>query len=119
MNNQETGLKKFEFLYEALADKRGFDIVALDLGNTSAVSDIFVLVTANSDLHMDTLRDTALETLRLHGYSTKTEGNDSARWRLIDADELAVHIFNKSGRSFYNLEKIWGDADTYRYEYQD
>jgi len=47
------------------------------------------------------------------------EGNESSRWRLIDADELAVHVFSKSGREFYNLEKIWRDARAYRHTYED
>ncbi|MFA7620963.1 MAG: ribosome silencing factor [Aminobacteriaceae bacterium] len=119
MKNHEDRLKDYEFLYEALADKRGLEILALDLEDSSAVSDIFVLVTANSDIHMDTLSDAALETLHQHGYDTKTEGNNSTRWRLIDAGELAVHVFSKNGREFYNLEKIWRDARSYFYSYQD
>ncbi|MDI9389343.1 MAG: ribosome silencing factor [Synergistota bacterium] len=119
MDNHEDRLAGLDFLYKALADKRGLDIVALDLEGSSAVSDVFVMVTANSDVHMDTLRDTALETLHKHGFRTTVEGNESSRWRLIDADELAVHVFSKSGREFYNLEKIWRDARAYRHTYED
>ena len=108
MKKQDDRLKEYEFLYEALADKRGLDIVALDLEGSSAISDVFILVTANSDVHMDTLRDAALEALHVQGIKTTVEGNDSMRWRLIDA-----------GRDHYNLEKMWRDARSYHYAYHD
>lgn len=120
MKQQDDRLKEYEFLYEALADKRGLDIVALDLEGTAAISDVFILVTANSDVHMDTLRDAALEALHLQGIETTVEGNDSMRWRLIDAGGLTVHIFSKAGRDHYNLEKMWRDArSSYHYTYSD
>ena len=119
MKKQGDRLKDYEFLYQALADKRGLDIVALDLEGSSAISDIFVLVTANSDVHMDTLRDAALEALHVQGIRTTVEGNDSMRWRLIDAGELTVHVFSKGGRDHYNLEKMWRDARSYHYTYHD
>ncbi len=119
MKKQGDRLKDFEFLYQALADKRGLDIVALDLEGFSAISEIFVLVTANSDVHMDTLRDAALEALHVQGIRTTVEGNDSMRWRLIDAGDLSVHVFSKGGRDHYNLEKMWRDARSYHYSYHD
>jgi ribosome-associated protein len=119
LKRQENRLKQYEFLYRALAEKRGLDIVALDLEGSSTISDVFVLVTANSDIHMGTLRDAALEALHAQGIRTNIEGNDSSRWRLIDAGELTVHVFSKSGRDHYNLEKMWGDAFTYHYSYHD
>ena len=119
MNKQENPLKEYEFLYEALSDKRGLDITGIHLQELSSVADIFVLVTANSDVHMATLRDAAIESLKNRGIQTAVEGYDSVQWCLVDAGDLLVHILSKTGREHYKLEKIWGDAPTYHYTYQD
>ena len=119
MKKQENPLKEYEFLYEALSDKRGLDITALYLGELSSVADTFVIATANSDVHMGTLRDAALNTLKNRGMQPSVEGYDSVQWCLIDAGDLLVHIFSKAGRDHYKLEKIWGDALIYHFTYQD
>ncbi len=119
MKKQGNPLKEYEFLYEALSDKRGLDITALHLEELSSVADVFVLVTANSDVHMATLRDAAIEALRSRGMQTAVEGYDSVQWCLVDAGDLLVHILSKSGREHYKLEKIWGDAPVYHYTYKD
>ncbi|NLB82727.1 MAG: RsfS/YbeB/iojap family protein, partial [Synergistaceae bacterium] len=50
MSKQRNPLKEYEFLYEALSDKRGLDITGIYLEELSSVADVFVLVTANSDV---------------------------------------------------------------------
>jgi ribosome-associated protein len=112
-------LREFEYLYNALADKRGLDIVAMDMEGAAAISDTFVLVTANSEIHMGTLRDAALEALHSKGLQSTVEGYDSSRWRLIDAGDVVVHIFSRAGRDHYKLEKLWGDAPTFHFTYED
>lgn len=119
MNEKSEALRKYDFLYDALADKRGLDITALYLGEDSYVSDVFILVTANSDIHMGTLRDAVLEALHAHGFSTSVEGRESLRWCLVDAGEVAVHIFSTPGREQYKLDKLWGDAPSYRHSYRE
>ena len=116
---KENRLRDFEYLYNALADKRGLDIVAMDMEGSAAISDTFVLVTANSEIHMSTLRDAALEALNSQGLQTTVEGYDSSQWRLIDAGEVVVHVFSRAGRDHYKLEKLWGDAPTFHFTYED
>lgn len=116
---KENRLKEFDFLYNALADKRGLDIIAMDLEGTSSISNTFILVTGNSDVHMGTLRDAALEALRGKEYPSTVEGYDSAQWCLIDAGDFIVHVFSKLGRDHYKLEKLWGDAPVYHFSYRD
>lgn len=107
--------KEYEFLLSALAEKSGEDIVLMKL-NDGALADVFVLVTGNSDVHLRTLTDAAEESLERHGIPCRAEGESSSNWRLIDAGELAVHIFSRKGRDFYKLEKLWSDAEIYRFD---
>ncbi|HCA40324.1 MAG TPA: ribosome silencing factor [Aminobacterium sp.] len=111
--------QKYRFVLDALADKRGLDIVLLDVAGKSSIADTFILVTANSDIHMGTLRDVTEEALNRKGLPTAVEGRSSTQWCLIDAGNLIVHVFSRKGRDFYNLEKVWGDCPSYSYEYLD
>lgn len=98
---------------KSLSDKHAEKIVALNLGESSTLADTFVLATANSDVHMNTLMETAKEALEGLDLPVRVEGANSARWRLIDAGNLVVHIFSRQGRDYYGIERIWGDADTF------
>jgi len=101
---------------KALSGKHAENLVALNLGDTTTLADTFVLATANSDVHMNTLMETATETIEGLNLPVRVEGAGSARWRLIDAGNLVIHIFSKQGRDFYGLERIWGDAETFTFE---
>lgn len=98
---------------KSLSDKHAEKIVVLNLGESSTLADTFVLATANSDVHMNTLMETAKEALEGLDLPVRVEGANSARWRLIDAGNLVVHIFSRQGRDYYGIERIWGDADTF------
>jgi ribosome-associated protein len=98
---------------KSLSDKHAEKIVVLNLGESSTLADTFVLATANSDVHMNTLMETAKEALEGLDLPVRVEGANSARWRLIDAGNLVVHVFSRQGRDYYGIERIWGDADTF------
>lgn len=110
---------EFEPVLEALANKRGLDILLMDLRETSSIAEGFILVTSNSDIHMKTLRDVAREALDKMSIPSIIEGQNSTQWCLIDGGHLVVHIFSRQGREFYQLEKTWGDAPSYPFEYED
>lgn len=108
-----SNLENFKYLYDALSAKKGQDIVALDLGSTATVADIFVVVTGNSETHMRTLVDAADDALSKNGVKNpRIEGSDSPHWRLVDGGDILVHVFSRKGREFYKVEKIWGDAES-------
>ncbi|MDR1874728.1 MAG: ribosome silencing factor [Synergistaceae bacterium] len=112
-------LAEYGYVCEALAARKGLEIVGLGLGETGSLTDVFILVTGNSEVHMKTLVDAAREALERQGHSVRVEGENSTNWRLIDAGDVAVHVFSRKGRDFYRLEKLWGDAETLSYEYKE
>ena len=109
----ETGsFEQYTLVCEALANKKGQDITVLSLGNAATVSDFFILVTANSETHMRTLVEAADEALSKIGVNhPRIEGENSPNWRLVDGDNILVHIFSRKGREHYKIEKVWGDAE--------
>ena len=112
-------LAEYGYVCEALADKKGQEIVGLDLGDAGTVADVFILVTGNSEVHMKTLVEAAEEALELRGRNVRLEGESSSNWRLIDAGDLTVHVFSRKGRDFYKIEQLWGDAERLSYEYKE
>jgi len=114
-----SSLAEYEYVCEALADKRGLDIVGLDLGEIGTLSDVFIIVTGNSEAHMKTLVESAQEALERNGRAVRIEGENSSNWRLVDGGDVIIHVFSKKGRDFYKIEKLWADAEVLSYEYKD
>ncbi len=106
-------------IIEALRGKHGFDIDFIDLRTVSGFADAFIIATARSEINARTLRDAAEEAMDAMGLRYKVEGENSARWSLIDAGDVIVHIFSREGREFYKLERLWGDAPSIRFEDED
>ena len=106
-------------IIDALQQKHATDIDFIDLRSISGFADAFIIATARSEINAATLRDATEEAMALIGLDYKVEGEASAKWCLIDAGNLVVHIFSSKGREFYKLERLWGDAPTMRFESED
>lgn len=121
MKDATTTMKTDEYMpiIEALQSKHGQEIDLIDLGEISGFADAFIIATSRSEINARTLRDAAEEALDSMGLAYKVEGETSSRWCLIDAGHVVVHIFSRSGREFYNLERLWGDAPIQRFESPD
>jgi len=105
----------------ALAEKKGTDVLVMDLKETAPlVADFFVMATAFTPEHARTLSDTVAGVLWEHGVPVHhVEGRSQGRWVLLDAGEIVVHIMLPEAREFYALESLWADAETTRYDTQD
>jgi len=114
-----SSLAEYEYVCDALADKRGQEIVGLDLKEIGTLSDVFIIVTGNSEVHMKTLVESAQEALERNGHTVRIEGERSPSWRLVDGGDVIIHVFSKKGRDFYKIEKLWADAEILSYEYKD
>lgn len=100
-----------EITYKAIDDKRGEDIVVLNMQNISLLADYFIICHGNSDRQLQAMAREVQEKAEENGFTVKrVEGYDTARWILVDIGDVVVHIFHKDERAFYNLERLWGDA---------
>ena len=96
----------------AALDKKAVDVVVLDLRNTPAFTDHFVLGSGLSQRLVKALADAVEETLRaVKVRPAHIEGYDRADWILMDFFTFIVHIFTPQTRAFYSLERLWGDAE--------
>lgn len=109
MSNSSSELMKL--VVEALEDKKGLNIVTLDLQGISLVADYFIICHGNSDRQVQALADEVVKKVEQAGYTVRgLEGQDTARWILIDIGDVVVHVFHREDREFYNLERLWSDA---------
>jgi len=97
---------------KAALDKKASDIVVLDLRDTPAFTDFFVLCSGNSQRQVKAIADAVEEALRaVKVRPAHVEGYDRAEWILMDYFTFIVHVFTPQTRLFYSLERLWGDAE--------
>ena len=105
--------KVFKAIINAIHEKKGEDIISLDLRKIpEAVSDFFIICSAGSNTQVRAIADHIEEEVKKHcGESPyKHEGQQAAQWVLIDYVNVVVHIMQSEPRSFYRLEEMWSDA---------
>lgn len=97
--------------YKAIDDKRGEDIVALNMQGISLLADYFVIAEGSSERQVQAIAREVKDKAEEQGFIVKKmEGFDSGRWILVDMGDVVAHIFHKDERAYYNLERLWGDA---------
>ena len=96
---------------DAIADKKGQDIVLLEVGDLFVITEVFVIATGTSRPHVQTLADRVEELLNEGGVRPlRDEGRPEAEWVLLDYGEVMVHLFQPAAREYYGLERLWRDA---------
>jgi ribosome-associated protein len=104
-------LEAAKLAVQALQDKQGGDIRLLKTEELTVLADYFIICTANSTPHVRTLYDEVDKRLSMAGMPPiRREGYRNSNWLLLDFGSLIVHIFQKETREFYNLERLWNDA---------
>lgn len=96
----------------AALDKKAADVVVLDLRATPAFTDFFILCSGQSQRQVKAIADGIEEALRSAKVRpAHVEGYNRAEWVLMDYFTFIVHVFTPQTRSFYSLERLWGDAE--------
>lgn len=75
------------------------------------IADVFVIATGTSRPHVQTLAEAIEERLAVRGRKPlRVEGLAEGLWVLLDYGDVLVHLFQQEPRSYYALERLWGDA---------
>jgi ribosome-associated protein len=107
------GLVLSDLAVHGLIEKKGKDIVTLDLRNIRhAVTDYFVVCHGDSNTQVDALADSVeYEIHKATGENPwHREGKENSEWVILDYVHMVVHIFQKDKREFYGIESLWADA---------
>ena len=98
---------------KALDAKKGIDIKLLKIDRVSSLADYFLICTGTSNTHVKTLCDFAEYTLEELGEKMLgREGHRGNTWELLDYGTIVIHVFTDEARKFYDLERLWADAET-------
>ena len=95
----------------ALEDKKGDDIILLDLKGIVSFTDYFIICTATSNRMLNALADGVVEkTLVEHKKKGRIEGTPDAGWMIVDYGDIVVHLFDVDLRRYYKLEELWDEG---------
>ncbi|MBY0435968.1 MAG: ribosome silencing factor [Cyclobacteriaceae bacterium] len=106
--------KLSQLIVKGMQEKKAGEIVVMDLRLVkNAVADFFVICSGNSDKQLDAIADSVDEMVYkgLKENPWHTEGKSNKEWLLLDYGSAVAHIFRRDRRSFFALEKLWGDAE--------
>ncbi|MBS4199740.1 ribosome silencing factor [Bacillus sp. FJAT-49732] len=96
---------------KAADDKRAEEIVVLNMQGISLIADYFLICHGNSEKQVQAIaREIKDEASKVGYVVNKMEGIDEAKWVLVDMGNIIAHVFHRDERSYYNLERLWGDA---------
>jgi ribosome-associated protein len=103
---------------EAAADKKAERIVILDVSRHLVITDYFVISSGNTERQVRTIAEAVEETVaKRHRIKPfRREGEREGRWVLLDYVDFVVHVFHKEERDYYDLERLWSDAPSFRLE---
>ncbi|MBA4258967.1 MAG: ribosome silencing factor [Chitinophaga sp.] len=111
--------KIFKTIIQAILDKKGENIISLDLRKIpEASADFFIVCEATSTTQIKAIADFVEDQLKkICGESPyRHEGKQAAQWVLIDYINVVVHVMHPEARNFYKLEEMWSDAVSQMHE---
>jgi ribosome-associated protein len=96
----------------AAESKQAVNVVVLDLRKTAGFTDFFLVASGTNTRQVRAIADAVMESLAARGTKPAyVEGYDQSDWILLDYFDFIVHVFDPEKRVFYDLERLWGNAD--------
>ena len=111
MSANETSIAIARSAAHAASEKIGQDIVAIDVSERLAITDVFLVASASSERQVNSIVDGIEEELSKQGLKpVRREGRSEGRWVLLDYLDVVIHVQHEEDRVFYALERLWGDC---------
>ena len=93
-----------------LDQNKAKNITSINLKNKSYIADYMIVASGTSSRHLQALAEILLTELKKSGLNDcRMEGRESKDWKLVDTNDIIVHIFHPEKREFYDLEKMWSE----------
>lgn len=97
-------------ILDALEDRKGHDVVAMDVTGVSDVTDYMIIASGTSNRHVKALVDRVVDAATTAGVRPLgVEGRETNEWVLVDMGDALVHVMQSEARSFYDLERLWSE----------
>ncbi|MBX7056095.1 MAG: ribosome silencing factor [Pyrinomonadaceae bacterium] len=103
---------ELQLAIKCISDKKGVDIVALDLRDIASFTEFFVITSGTNQRQVQAIADEIGEGLKkqMDARPVRVEGYSAAEWVLLDYGDFIIHVFNSESREFYDLARLWRDA---------
>lgn len=106
-----TPLEMLNCIAQVIYDKKGFNILALDIKELSNITDYVVIAEGNVDRHVASIAKAVIEELEERGQTpVHVEGLKTGDWVVLDYSDVMVHLFMPGLRERYSLEKLWNES---------
>lgn len=107
-----------EVITDALLERKGQNIVLLDVSELTTLTEYFVVCHGTSDTQIKALADNVMAKAKeeLNEKVWKREGFEGRTWIILDFVNIVVHVMSEQKRDFYGIERMWNDADLTRIE---
>ena len=93
-----------------LDNNKAANITSINLKNKSYIADYMIIASGTSSRHLQALSEILVAELKKIGLEEcRIEGIESNDWKLVDANDIIIHIFHPEKRAFYDLEKMWSE----------
>jgi len=97
---------------ELAQDKKGQQIVVLNIAKLTNIADYFIIISGDSDVHVKAITDHIEKELKSQEFHTYyKEGYQYLNWVVLDYVDVVVHIFKRESREYYAIERLWADAE--------
>ena len=99
-----------DLVIDALEDRKGRNIVTLDVGKITDITDFMVIASGTSNRHVKALVDQVVESAKAaDNPPLGVEGRETHEWVLVDLGDVLVHLMQAETREFYDLERLWSE----------
>ena len=93
-----------------LDNNKAKNIISINLKNKSYIADYMIIASGTSSRHLQALAEILVTELKKIGLEEcRIEGRESNDWKLVDTNDIIIHIFHPEKRNFYDLEKMWSE----------
>ena len=98
-------------IINSLEEKKGEEILLMDIQKVSSIADYYIICTGTSNRMIDALAEATVDTTKeIHQIKGNIEGNPESGWILVDFGSILVHLFSPDQREFYRLEDLWNEG---------
>lgn len=104
-------IDKLNKIINFLKEKKYSYLKILDISKISILCDYFVIISFNNMRMLEVVEDELEDFVAKLDIEARNSEGKGTNWILLDLNDIIIHLFNENNRSFYNLEKLWADAD--------
>ena len=108
---KQTSLETLNAIAQVIYDRKGFNILALDVKGLSSITDYILIAEGNVDRHVTSIAKAIVEEMEERGEAPlHVEGVRTGDWAVLDYIDVMVHLFMPGLRERYALERLWGES---------